>query len=134
MILTPHFNKKEFASRDGAGMPEPIWQNIRILASQLEVLRAHLGKPINVTSGYRSESYNERIGGVKGSQHTLGKASDLQVKGLKPKTIYKAIEKLIEQGEMLQGGLGLYDTFVHYDIRGTEARWDNTSKDEQKAV
>ena len=57
MILTPHFNKKEFASRDGAGMPEPVWQNIRILASQLEVLRTHLGKPINVTSGYRSEAY-----------------------------------------------------------------------------
>ena len=134
MILTPHFNKKEFASKDGAGMPEPVWQNIKILASQLEVLRAHLGKPINVTSGYRSESYNERIGGVKGSFHTLGKASDLQVKGLKPKTVHKAIEKLIEQGEMLQGGLGLYDTFVHYDIRGTEARWDKTTKDGQEAV
>ena len=134
MILTPHFNKKEFASRDGAGMPEPVWANIKILASQLEVLRDHLGKPINVTSGYRSESYNERCGGVKGSQHTLGKASDLQVKGLKPKTVYKAIEKLIEEDKMLQGGLGLYDTFVHYDIRGTEARWDNTTKDEQKAV
>ena len=134
MILTPHFNKKEFASRDGAGMPEPVWANIKILASQLEVLRAHLVKPINVTSGYRSEAHNNRIGGKKNSQHTLGKASDLQVKGLKPKTVYKAIEKLIEQGKMLQGGLGLYDTFVHYDIRGTEARWDNTSKDEQKAV
>jgi hypothetical protein len=57
MILTPHFNKKEFASKDGAGMPEPVWENIKILASQLEALRSHLGKPINVTSGYRSESY-----------------------------------------------------------------------------
>jgi uncharacterized protein YcbK (DUF882 family) len=134
MILTPHFNKKEFASRDGAGMPESVWANIKILASQLEVLRAHLGKPINVTSGFRSEAHNNRIGGKKNSQHLLGKASDLQVKGLKPKTVYKAIEKLIEQGEMLEGGLGLYDTFVHYDIRGTEARWDNSTKDEQKAI
>ena len=134
MILTPNFNKKEFASKDGAGMPESVWQNIKILASQLEVLRSHLGKPINVTSGYRSEAWNERSGGVKGSQHTLGKASDLQVKGLKPKTVYKAIEKLIAEGKMLEGGLGLYDTFVHYDIRGTQARWDNSTKDEQKAI
>tara|TARA_R110000803_G_scaffold9252_1_gene29355 strand:- start:517 stop:921 length:405 start_codon:yes stop_codon:yes gene_type:complete len=134
MILTPHFNKKEFASRDGAGMPEDVWQNIKILASQLEVLRSHLNKPISVTSGFRSETHNNRIGGKKNSQHLLGKASDLQVKGLKPKKVYDAIEKLISQGKMLQGGLGLYDTFVHYDIRGEEARWNNSTKDEQKAV
>ena len=130
MILTPHFNKKEFASKDGAGMPEPVWENIKTLASQLEVLRSHLNKPINITSGYRSPIHNERSGGKKNSFHILGKAADLQVKGLKPKTIYKAIEKLIEQGKMLQGGLGLYDTFVHYDIRGKEARWDNSTSDD----
>ena len=129
MILTPNFNKKEFASKDGAGMPEDVWQNIKTLAKQLEVLRSHLNKPITVTSGFRSETHNNRIGGKKNSQHLLGKASDLQVKGLKPKTVYKAIEKLIEQGKMLEGGLGLYDTFVHYDIRGKEARWDNSTSD-----
>jgi len=25
---------------------------------------------------------------------------------------------------MKQGGLGLYDSFVHYDVRGVKARWD----------
>ena len=129
MILTPHFNKKEFASKDGAGMPEPVWQNIKILAAQLEVLRSHLNKPINITSGFRSEAHNKRSNGKSNSQHLLGKAADLQVKGLKPKTVYKAIEKLIEQGKMLQGGLGLYDTFVHYDTRGDEARWNNSTSD-----
>lgn len=134
MVLTPNFNKKEFASRDGAGMPEDVWSNIKILAAQLETLRSHLKKPINITSGFRSENYNEVIGGVKGSQHTLGKASDIQIKGMKPKKVYEAIEKLIDKGLMLEGGLGLYDTFVHYDIRGTHARWDNSTKDEQKAI
>jgi len=38
--------------------------------------------------------------------------------------LYQHIEDAISNGEMLQGGLGLYDTFVHYDIRGTKARWD----------
>ena len=36
-----------------------------------------------------------------------------------PLEVYNAIEKLIDDGDMLQGGLGLYDSFVHYDIRGT---------------
>ena len=38
------------------------------------------------------------------------------------------IEDLIDFGVMLQGGLGLYDTFVHYDIRKTRARWDYSNK------
>lgn len=127
MILTPNFNKKEFASKDGAGMPEPVWENIKTLAKQLEVLRSALNKPITISSGFRSVSHNKRIGGVSDSQHVLGKASDLQVSGLKPKKVYETIEKLIKQGKMLQGGLGLYDTFVHYDIRGQEARWNNST-------
>ena len=32
------------------------------------------------------------------------------------------IEELIDMGHMLQGGLGLYDTFVHYDIRRTKVK------------
>ena len=28
---------------------------------------------------------------------------------------------------MKEGGVGLYNGFVHYDIRGTKARWDNSS-------
>jgi uncharacterized protein YcbK (DUF882 family) len=134
MVLTPNFNKKEFASRDGAGMPESVWANIKVLAAQLEALRNHLKKPINITSGYRSINYNQVCKGVKGSQHTLGKASDIQIKGMKPKKVYEAIEKLIEKGLMVEGGLGLYDTFVHYDIRGTQARWDKTTKNEQEAI
>jgi uncharacterized protein YcbK (DUF882 family) len=127
LILTPNFNKKEFASKDGAGMPENVWENIKTLAKQLEVLRSALNKPISITSGFRSVSHNKRIGGVADSQHVLGKASDLQVDGLKPKKVYETIEKLIKQGKMLQGGLGLYDKFVHYDIRGEETRWNNST-------
>ena len=48
----------------------------------------------------------------------------MQVKGMSPKDVYASIERLIELGEMKEGGLGLYNTFVHYDIRGTKARWN----------
>ena len=33
------------------------------------------------------------------------------------------IEKLIKEGKMKQGGIGIYKGFIHYDIRGTKARW-----------
>ena len=43
--------------------------------------------------------------------------------GVSPSDVHARIESLIQQGRMLQGGLGLYRTFVHYDIRGARARW-----------
>jgi uncharacterized protein YcbK (DUF882 family) len=50
-------------------------------------------------------------------------AADIKVKGLTPLEVYNAIEKLIADGKMKQGGLGLYRSWVHYDIRGVKARW-----------
>jgi uncharacterized protein YcbK (DUF882 family) len=128
MILTPHFGKKEFASKDGAGMPKEVWQNIKKLAANLEVLREHLGQPIHINSGFRSEAYNNKVGGKKNSQHVKGKAADITVDKNTPNKVYKAIEKLIKEGKMSEGGLGLYDTFVPYDIRGKEAGWVNTTR------
>jgi hypothetical protein len=45
------------------------------------------------------------------------------VKGHTPKQVADAIEFLINQGKMREGGLKAYGTFTHYDIRGTKARW-----------
>ena len=58
------------------------------------------------------------------SQHCLCKAADVKVKGYTPLEVYEAIEHLISIGKMKQGGLGKYNTFTHYDIRGVKARWD----------
>ena len=124
MRLTTNFWKSEFDSKDGASMPDDVLYNIQKLANQLQVLRNHIGKAIKINSGYRSPSHNKAIGGVKNSQHVLGKASDIVVKGIKPEQLALIIERLINEGEMLQGGIGIYNTFVHYDIRRTRARWD----------
>jgi hypothetical protein len=42
---------------------------------------------------------------------------------MSPQIVHKIILDLIEEGKMKQGGLGLYSSFVHYDVRGTKARW-----------
>lgn len=123
MKLTNNFSKSEFESKDGLPMPDSVLANIKELATNLQVLRNYLGQPITINSGYRSPNHNKRIGGAKNSQHVKGNAADIVVKGHTPKDVYLAIEKLINAGEMKQGGLGLYLTFVHYDIRGTKSRW-----------
>ena len=123
MKLTENFNLSELESKDGAEMPQEVLINITKLACNLQRLRDALNRPIRINSGYRSSSHNEAIGGVKNSQHTKGKAADIVVDGLSSKRVKRAIESLILEGEMLQGGIGLYDTFVHYDIRKQRARW-----------
>ena len=109
-------------------MPINIYHNMVKVANQLQILRNHLGKPIQINSAWRSEEYNASVGGVKDSQHIMGRAADITVRDLNPTEVYNTIEELIEKGDMLQGGLGLYDTFVHYDIRGERARWDFKKK------
>jgi len=121
--LTENFSLHEFDCKDGTYIPNDILPNVIELAQNLQVLRDYIKKSIFITSGYRSPKYNKRIGGVSNSQHLKGKASDLQVKGMKPKELASIIEKLIKEGKMKQGGIGVYPNFVHYDIRNTKARW-----------
>lgn len=43
----------------------------------LDPLRETYGKPINVSSGFRSYHLNKAVGGAANSQHTLGQAADI---------------------------------------------------------
>jgi len=127
--MTKNFKLKEFKCKGNikgcdCQMPLEVYENIIKLSSQLQFLRDYTGRPITVNSGYRCPEYNAKISGSsKKSQHMLGKAADITIQSLKPAEVFMIIEDLIDMGHMLQGGLGLYDTFVHYDIRKTKARW-----------
>lgn len=123
MKLTKNFRLQEFQCKSGADMPLEVLENIKILADQLQVLRDHIGRPITITSGYRSPEHNKKVGGAKASKHVLGMAADFKVEGLTPATVIKDIEVLIMTNQMLEGGIGKYPTWTHYDHRGIKARW-----------
>ena len=123
MEITKNFALREFRCRDGSDVPEEHMDNVRLLCKNLQILRDHLGKPIRVISGYRSKKYNTRIKGARRSQHMLTKAADIKVSGISPEELCEIIKKLICEGKMMKGGVGLYRTFVHYDVRGRNARW-----------
>jgi uncharacterized protein YcbK (DUF882 family) len=116
MKLTKNFKREEFDSNDGSEMPLSVLENIKVLAVQLQYLRDYTGSSVSVNSGYRSPAHNKSIGGVKSSRHTKGFASDITIKGYTPDEVYKLIQDLISKGKILQGGLGKYKTFTHYDI------------------
>lgn len=124
MKLSEHFTLKEFDCHDGSVTPKEVIPHLTELAANLEVLRHDIGQPITINSGYRSPAYNKSIKGALNSQHIKGNAGDLRAKGFTPKQLADRIEKLIASGKMKQGGIGIYKTFTHYDIRGTKARWN----------
>jgi len=121
--LTTNFHIREFKCKDGTKVPIELEDNVRLLAEQLQALRDHIGIPIHINSAYRTENYNEKIGGSPKSQHKLAKAADIVTSKYTPKQLASIIKKLIKDGKMKQGGVGIYPSFVHYDVRGTEARW-----------
>ena len=122
--LTENFSRSEFASPDGVPIPTRHNANLLELARNLQVLRDTVGKPIIIHSGYRSPAHNAAVGGVSNSRHLTAQAADFSVQGATLENSYCLIERLIASGRMKQGGLGIYETHLHYDTRGFEARWN----------
>lgn len=123
MKLTKNFSAEEFACNDGSETPCNVLDNLKLLATELQTLRDHFCLPISINSGYRSPEHNKSVGGASKSQHLLGTAADIVVEGKTPAQVKEAIDQLIAEDKMKNGGLSEYDTFVHYDIREIPARW-----------
>jgi uncharacterized protein YcbK (DUF882 family) len=124
MQVTKNFKLSELEFSDA--IPPELVANAVELLKNLQVIRDHFQRPIVIISGYRSPARNAAVGGADKSQHLEAKAADIKIAGIPTEEIYNRIDKLIAQGLVKQGGLGKYikSGFVHYDIRGSKARWD----------
>lgn len=97
MRISPHFMLSEFthsktAKEKGINNTPSIEQiqNMTALCKEiLEPVRKHFGKPIYITSGYRSEKLNKAVGGSKYSQHIKGEAADFVIKDTQVHTVYR---------------------------------------------
>lgn len=123
MKLTKNFDMAEFACRDGSQVPPEYIPNMNEVAKNLQVLRNEIGEAIHINSAYRTKVYNKKVGGKPLSQHLTASAADITAKSYTPKKLAAVIERLIKEGKMVQGGIGIYPGFVHYDVRGVKARW-----------
>jgi zinc D-Ala-D-Ala carboxypeptidase len=98
IALGKNFNLSEFVitstGLDNIPGPQEI-ENLRALVTNiLQPLRDYIGKPIHITSGYRSPAVNKMIGGSSTSQHTKGQAADFHIEGMSNQQIIDAIRKL----------------------------------------
>lgn len=98
MKLTNNFNLSEFtfsqtAFRKGIDNTpsKEVIENLTRLANVLETIRANVGGPINISSGYRSPELNKAIGGSPTSDHMEGNAADFNIRGMTPRAVARAI-------------------------------------------
>lgn len=118
-----YFDTREFESKDGAKSPYGETVVKPELVHLLNRIREKWGKPIIINSAYRSPEHNAAVGGVPNSFHVQGLAADIRPE--KQEDLDELQDLCLEI--VAEGGVGLYDTFVHVDARGRKARWDNRS-------
>ena len=120
--LAPDFKVRELRCRDGT---DTVMVD-EVLTVVLQCIREHFGKPVTITSGYRTAAHNAAVGGAKSSQHLLGRAADIRVQGVSVEDVAAYAESLLPDW----GGVGRYPVkagratgWVHLDTRAEKARW-----------
>ena len=120
--LAPDFKVRELRCRDGS---DTVMVD-ETLTVVLQCIREHFGKPVTITSGYRTAAHNAAVGGAKFSQHLYGRAADIRVQGVSVEDVAAYAESLMPD----RGGVGRYPVkagratgWVHVDTRAEKARW-----------
>ena len=126
-MITKNFSIEEFQCRCGCNMPEFVKKNVIELAENLQIIRDEVGR-LDLTNSYRCKDHNSDVGGSTSSQHLVGKAADVKSESIKPKEMAQIVNDLMKNEKIKTGGIGIYNTFTHIDIRGVRARWSKTTK------
>lgn len=117
MQLTKNFSKAELEC--------PCCQQIMMhqkLLVALQSFRDDLDRPFRINSGYRCEEHNRKIGGAKNSKHVIGCAVDISIVNWEPDDIHRLLY-LATGYEQSPTGIGVYPTFIHFDVRDENTLW-----------
>lgn len=110
--LSEHFMLSEFACKNPSQKPARVLVDPKLVAA-LERFRALVGKPLSISSGYRTPQWNRSVGGSPRSQHLLGRAADI------PLAVSDRDRILVFAVHAGFTGIGFYDGFIHLDVRET---------------
>ena len=103
--------------------PEALWDNVVPLVLAMDAIRAEIGGPATITSCYRGADYNACVGGVPSSFHRRFMAADFVGATGTSVNWTAAARRARDQGNF-SGGIGIYDSFVHVDVRGSNVDFD----------
>jgi len=127
--LSKHFVVEEFDCRDGTKVKPREYNGLQYLCRQfLEPMRKKFG-PCSVHSGYRTVSWNNHVGGEANSYHIYtvhdgnDQAADVSFARGGPNQWAAYANAIRQKKRGGRGGLGVYSSFVHIDIRDFAANW-----------
>ena len=94
--LTEHFSLEELTHTNHRTLDntpnEQEIANLQRLAELLELVKVAVGgRPVMLSSGFRSKAVNDAVGSKDTSQHRLGAACDIRVPGMTPDAVVRAI-------------------------------------------
>ena len=93
------------------------------LLKALDVFRAKVNEPVFLSCAFRCLKHNKSIGSTDTSQHPRGYAADVE---RLPTFTIEGMSAVAESiPEFSNGGIGLYKSFIHLDVRDLPARWDS---------
>jgi len=97
--LSAHFTAGELGA-DSPAASGAVVGNLRAVAGNLEAVRALLGVPLRVTSGFRTAAENAAAGGAPTSSHLDGLAVDFVPVGLSQFGAYKLLRSANDAGQL----------------------------------
>lgn len=120
-----YFNIKEMTKSETAKLyhidntpTEEAAENLKKVMYILDIVRAHMGKPILVNSGYRCKRLNETVGGVQNSMHTKGLAADFRTGDKEDINImFEFLKKNQKEFKIIE--LINYKKFIHMGVSET---------------
>ena len=118
MNLSEHFTLEELTVTDHRSLdntPDPAARaNLQRLAVFLELVKDRLGgRPIMVSSAFRSKAVNDAVGSRDTSQHRLGCAADVRVPGMTPDAVVRAV---MASGLAYDQIIREFDAWTHISI------------------
>lgn len=124
VAVSPHFQVKEFASKNGTKLYTDLVMIDTDLIAILEKVYVNFNcSMIIVSSGYRTSEHDRAVGGNGSGQHTLGKAVDFCAYGQDKKPISaKRVCCYLE--DIGVNGIGyINENYTHADTRGVQSKW-----------